>query len=137
LNITQTGSGLLKAHLLDIKHHLPAFFLTSRSLSHQWPNPFQPLEVNYERTVTMAPKLPKTYKAMAFTEANKPLVEKEMTLELPKAGQVLVKVLAVGVCHSDLIVQSGAMGPLPRVPGHETVGDIVAVGEGVTKWKVC
>ena len=84
----------------------------------------------------MAPHLPKTYKAMTFTEVNKPLVEKEVTLEMPKEGQVLVKVLASGVCHSDLLVQGGMVGPLPRVPGHETVGDIVAVGPGVKKWKV-
>jgi D-arabinose 1-dehydrogenase-like Zn-dependent alcohol dehydrogenase len=41
-----------------------------------------------------------------------------------------------GVCHSDSIVQSGSMGnTFPRIPGHEIIGDVVAVGDGERKWK--
>jgi D-arabinose 1-dehydrogenase-like Zn-dependent alcohol dehydrogenase len=49
-------------------------------------------------------------------------------LALPGPGQVWVKVAACGVCHSDSIVKKG-MVPLPWVPGHEIVGDVVAVHE--------
>ncbi|KAM0265168.1 hypothetical protein ACHAQJ_000321 [Trichoderma viride] len=78
--------------------------------------------------------LPKTYKAMVTLEANKPFTLQEVPLRLPGPGQVLVKVLACGVCLSDVGVTSGHMGPIfPRVTGHELVGDVVAVGENVTR----
>jgi S-(hydroxymethyl)glutathione dehydrogenase/alcohol dehydrogenase len=49
----------------------------------------------------------------------------------PKAGEVLVKVSACGLCHSDLHVISGAIAfPLPAVLGHEVAGEIVEVGPG-------
>lgn len=48
-----------------------------------------------------------------------------------------MKVLACGVCHSDSAVQHQMFGnTFPRVPGHEGVGDVVAVGDGEKKWKV-
>ncbi|KAL7792027.1 GroES-like protein [Trichoderma ceciliae] len=78
--------------------------------------------------------LPKTYKAMAILEASSPLTLQEVDLKLPGPGQVLVKVLACGVCLSDVSVIRGHMGPVfPRVTGHELVGDVVAVGENVTR----
>jgi D-arabinose 1-dehydrogenase-like Zn-dependent alcohol dehydrogenase len=81
--------------------------------------------------------LPKSYKAAVFEAKSAPLTIKEVELKLPQPGQVLVKVIATGVCHSDLAVQQGYMGnQYPIVPGHETIGDIVAVGEGEKKWKV-
>jgi len=54
----------------------------------------------------------------------------------PGAGQVRVRVQACGVCHSDAITMYGIF-PIeyPRVPGHEIVGVVDAVGEGVTQWK--
>ena len=58
----------------------------------------------------MAPSLPKTFKAAAFKEPNAPLSFVDQELKLPKDGQVLVKTLACGVCHSDALVQSGVMG---------------------------
>ncbi len=45
-----------------------------------------------------SPSLPKTYKAAFFEKANSPLVIKDVELKMPGAGQVLVKVLASGVC---------------------------------------
>ncbi|KAL2256275.1 hypothetical protein VTK26DRAFT_1905 [Humicola hyalothermophila] len=81
--------------------------------------------------------LPKTFKQAVFREANAPLVLEERPLQMPGRGQVLVKVEACGVCHSDLYAQSGAMGGgFPLVPGHELIGHVAAVGEGVEAWKV-
>lgn len=58
----------------------------------------------------MAPTLPKTYKAAIFKKANDKLTIEDVELKQPEQGQVLIKVLATGVCHSDVMVQSGAMG---------------------------
>jgi len=81
--------------------------------------------------------LPKTYKAAVFESANSPLVIKAIELKEPSVGEVLVKVLAVGVCHSDAGVQSGDFGnSFPIIPGHEIIGNVVAVGDGDKKWKV-
>lgn len=81
--------------------------------------------------------LPKTYKAAVFEKANAPFVFKDIELKQPSAGEVLVKVLACGVCHSDSIVRSGAAGnSFPIVPGHELIGNVAAVPEGEKKWKV-
>ncbi len=81
--------------------------------------------------------LPKSYQVAVFEKANAPLTLKDVALESPKVGQVLVKVLATGVCHSDAAVQAGAFGnSFPIVPGHEIIGNVVAVGEGEKRWKV-
>ncbi|KAK6612742.1 alcohol dehydrogenase [Botrytis cinerea] len=81
--------------------------------------------------------LPKTYKAAVFEKANAPFVIKDVELTQPSANEVLVKVIACGVCHSDAVVQSGGFGNgFPIVPGHEVIGTVAAVGEGVQKWKV-
>src|SRR5215471_17917011 len=63
------------------------------------------------------------------------LVERD--IPEPKAGQVLVKIEACGVCHSDSLVKEGLWPglPYPRVPGHEVAGRIDAVGNNVTTWK--
>ncbi len=52
----------------------------------------------------------------------------------PGAGEVLVRVWASGLCSTDLHLLSGRMllGDLPRILGHESAGEIVEVGEGVT-----
>jgi len=56
----------------------------------------------------------------------------------PGAGSVRIKVQACGVCHSDSMIKEGLWPGLeyPRVPGHEVVGLIDAVGPGVTGWTV-
>lgn len=80
--------------------------------------------------------LPKTYKACVLDKPNVPFALRDVDLKHPEKGQVLVKVLACGVCFSDIATASGNMGDVfPRVPGHELVGDIVEVGEGVTRFK--
>jgi D-arabinose 1-dehydrogenase-like Zn-dependent alcohol dehydrogenase len=55
----------------------------------------------------------------------------------PKADEVRVRVQACGVCHSDSVTKEGLF-PItyPRAPGHEVVGLVDAVGEGVTGWKI-
>ncbi|KAG7133958.1 Alcohol dehydrogenase patD like protein [Verticillium longisporum] len=79
--------------------------------------------------------LPKTYKAWVVEKAGGPMVLKDLELKQPGPNQVLVRVRACGVCHSDTGMSSGAFGDVfPRVPGHELVGDVVAVGEGVTRF---
>ena len=62
------------------------------------------------------------------------LVEREVPS--PGRGEVLVRVEACGVCHSDAFTVEGGM-PIeyPRVPGHEIAGRIEAVGEGVEPWE--
>jgi D-arabinose 1-dehydrogenase-like Zn-dependent alcohol dehydrogenase len=59
--------------------------------------------------------------------------------EIPKpgAGQVLIKVQACGVCHSDVFTKEGQWPGIeyPRVPGHEVAGIIDELGTGVSEWK--
>ena len=54
------------------------------------------------------------------------------------AGEVLLRVHASGLCSTDLHLLQGRMllGELPRIVGHESAGEIVALGEGVTDWKI-
>jgi D-arabinose 1-dehydrogenase-like Zn-dependent alcohol dehydrogenase len=81
--------------------------------------------------------LPATYKAASFQKANESLTIVDLQLNLPAAGEVLVKVIAVGICYSDHLIQTGDMGnPFPRAPGHEVIGNIVAVGNNVNRWKI-
>lgn len=81
--------------------------------------------------------LPKTYKAAVIESKDAPFTLKDIELKHPAVGEVLVKVLAVGVCHSDAGVQSGAFGnSFPIVPGHELIGDIAEIPEGEKRWKV-
>ena len=81
-------------------------------------------------------ELPKTYKAAVFEAKDEKLALRDIELKKPEPGFVLVKVLATGICHSDRIVQSGAIpGQFPRIPGHEIIGEVVAVAEGEKRWK--
>ena len=79
----------------------------------------------------------RTMNAVEVTKPGNPfkLVERP----IPEAGprQVRVAVEACGICHSDSFVQLGHFPDVvyPRVPGHEVVGRVDAVGEGVTAWK--
>src|ERR1700721_1144882 len=62
------------------------------------------------------------------------IVERE--IPKPGAGHVLIKVLACGVCHSDVLTKEGLWPGIqfPRVPGHEVAGVIEELGEGVSGW---
>lgn len=71
-------------------------------------------------------------RAAVFYEVGKPLVVEDVDLEPPRPGEVLVRIVATGVCHSDLHYIKGDLTmPLPVVLGHEASGVIASVGAGV------
>jgi S-(hydroxymethyl)glutathione dehydrogenase / alcohol dehydrogenase len=73
-------------------------------------------------------------KAAVLQEFGEPLAVQEVELAEPGAGEVLVRLEACGVCHTDLYTASGAdpSGYAPAVLGHEGAGVVEQVGEGVT-----
>ncbi len=72
-------------------------------------------------------------RAAVLEEFGKPLVVQDIDLTEPRAGEVLVRLAACGVCHTDLYTASGAdpSGYSPTVLGHEGAGIVERVGEGV------
>ena len=78
----------------------------------------------------------KTRAALAFAP-NKPLEIHEVDLEGPRAGEVLVEIMATGVCHTDSYTLDGkdSEGIFPSILGHEGAGIVREVGEGVTSVK--
>jgi S-(hydroxymethyl)glutathione dehydrogenase/alcohol dehydrogenase len=72
-------------------------------------------------------------RAAVLEEFGRPLVVQELDLAEPRAGEVLVRVQACGVCHTDMYTASGVdpSGYSPAVLGHEGAGVVEAVGEGV------
>jgi S-(hydroxymethyl)glutathione dehydrogenase/alcohol dehydrogenase len=75
----------------------------------------------------------KTRAAVAF-EAKRPLEIVELDLEGPKAGEVLVEIMATGICHTDAYTLDGldSEGIFPSVLGHEGAGIVREVGAGIT-----
>ena len=72
-------------------------------------------------------------RAAVLREVGGPIGIEMVELEAPRAGEVLVKVAAAGVCHSDWHIVSGAtQHPMPVVLGHEGAGGVQEVGPGVT-----
>ena len=73
-------------------------------------------------------------RAAVLEEFGAPLVVQDVDLAEPLAGEVLVRLVACGVCHTDLYTASGAdpSGYAPCVLGHEGAGVVERVGEGVT-----
>ena len=73
-------------------------------------------------------------RAAVLEEFGQPLAVQEIDLAEPRAGEVLVRLAACGVCHTDLYTASGAdpSGYAPCVLGHEGAGVVERVGEGVT-----
>src|ERR1700747_2322645 len=78
-----------------------------------------------------------TYKAVEVYEPGKLRVVERPVAE-PGPGQVRIRVEACGICHTDAATVMGVYPglTLPRVPGHEVVGRIEALGSGVSKWKI-
>src|SRR5690348_17396216 len=78
----------------------------------------------------------KTRAAVAWA-AGQPLTIEEVDLEGPKPGEVLVRIVATGVCHTDAYTLSGAdpEGLFPAILGHEGGGIVEEVGAGVTSVK--
>ena len=80
-----------------------------------------------------------TMTAAVVTSFDAPLSVKEVELPQPGPGQALVKLLATGVCHTDLHAAEGDWPVKPQppfIPGHEGVGRVEAVGAGVTELSV-
>jgi S-(hydroxymethyl)glutathione dehydrogenase/alcohol dehydrogenase len=73
-------------------------------------------------------------RAAVLEEFGAPLTVQELDLAEPKTGEVLVRLVACGVCHTDLYTASGAdpSGYSPTVLGHEGAGVVERVGDGVT-----
>jgi len=82
--------------------------------------------------------LPKTMKAAVVTRLGAPLEIREVPVPGVGPGQVLIRVRASGVCHTDLHAASGDWPVKPHppfIPGHEGVGEVAAVGAGVSHLK--
>ncbi|ACR32369.1 alcohol dehydrogenase AdhP [Burkholderia glumae] len=76
----------------------------------------------------------KTMKAAVVREFGKPLAIEEVPVPVPGPGQILVRIAATGVCHTDLHAAEGDWPVKPKppfIPGHEGVGHVVGVGAGV------
>ena len=75
--------------------------------------------------------------AAMLVEPGRPLVLGHLDLEPPRRDEVLVRMLASGICRSDLSLLDGKWpAPLPMVLGHEGAGTILAVGEGVDEARI-
>lgn len=80
----------------------------------------------------------KLMKAAVVRQFGKPLSIEEVQIPSPAAGEVLVKIVATGVCHTDLHAADGdwPVKPVPPfIPGHEGAGIVAAVGADVTQFK--
>ncbi|MEO8683684.1 MAG: alcohol dehydrogenase catalytic domain-containing protein, partial [Devosia sp.] len=80
----------------------------------------------------------KTMKAAVVRAFGKPLTIEDVPIPVPGPGEILVKVVACGVCHTDLHAANGdwPVKPTPPfIPGHEVAGRVAAMGPGVTGFK--
>ena len=86
-------------------------------------------------TMRVAAVAPMTVAQIAKPGADFQIIERE--IPEPGVGQVLIKVKACGVCHSDVLTKEGSWPGIqyPRVPGHEVAGIIEELGAGVSAWK--
>ncbi len=78
-------------------------------------------------------EIPKTCKAAVLEEYNKPILIREVPIPEVEPRGILVKVLMAGVCGTDIHQSHGTLTikpPLPNIQGHETIGQIVKLGEG-------
>jgi D-arabinose 1-dehydrogenase-like Zn-dependent alcohol dehydrogenase len=77
-------------------------------------------------------------RAMVAQKAGGPLAAEEREIPAPGPEEMRIRVHACGVCHSDSLTVEGKMVPIqyPRIPGHEVIGVIDAIGEGVHGWSV-
>ena len=77
-------------------------------------------------------------RAMLFEKAGQPLRSAELPSPQPGAGQVLIRVRACAVCRTDLHIADGELKQpkLPVIPGHEVIGVVEKLGEGVNRFKL-
>jgi propanol-preferring alcohol dehydrogenase len=75
--------------------------------------------------------------AMVLDRPKARLRRAELPVPQPGPGEILVRVHACGVCRTDLHIVDGELSPhlLPLIPGHEVVGSVVALGEGVNRFR--
>src|SRR5512143_1991590 len=91
-----------------------------------------------ESTRTGGQEMAKSMKAAVVHKFGQPLAIEDVPVPTPGPGQVLVKVVASGVCHTDLHAADGdwpVKPTLPFIPGHEGAGTVAALGSGVTNLK--
>ena len=78
--------------------------------------------------------------AATFNGFGKPLIIEHVSRPTPRRGQLLVRLEASGVCHSDVHIWKGGMrpqrNPSPFILGHEGVGTVTAVGADVSEWNI-
>jgi alcohol dehydrogenase, propanol-preferring len=76
--------------------------------------------------------------AMVLESLHAPLQERNLPIPIPGNDQVLVKVRACGVCRTDLHIVDGELPsiPLPLIPGHEIVGEIISLGDNVDCFQI-
>ena len=85
------------------------------------------------KRATILSAMSRTGKAVLCRELNRPVVVEEVRVDSPKRGEVMVKLAACGVCHSDLSATNGTIPlPPPLVLGHEGAGEVLEVGDGVS-----
>lgn len=72
--------------------------------------------------------------AVLWPDQDKLCIE-DVALEDPRAGEVLVKIVASGICHTDMVLRGSSITARPVVLGHEGSGIVETVGEGVTEFK--
>jgi alcohol dehydrogenase, propanol-preferring len=77
--------------------------------------------------------LPERMRAMVLSAAHQPLELRELPLPEPAPGQILLRVLACGVCRTDLHIIDGELSEpkLPLILGHEIIGEVAGLGPGV------
>src|SRR5471032_635277 len=76
-------------------------------------------------------------KAVIARQMNAPVVVEEIEVDSPRRDEIMIKLAACGVCHSDLSAINGTIAmPLPVILGHEGAGTVIEVGEGVTDFAV-
>src|SRR5271169_6790461 len=75
-------------------------------------------------------------KAAVVTKPGADFEIQEREIPTPQAGWVRIRVIACGICHSDVFTKEGHWPGIqyPRVPGHEIAGVVDEVGAGVTGW---
>src|SRR5271157_5446469 len=72
----------------------------------------------------------RTARAVICRELGKPVKVEQITVDSPLRGEVMIKLAACGVCHSDLSASNGTLPlKLPLILGHEAAGEVIEVGE--------
>src|SRR5260221_7412965 len=76
--------------------------------------------------------------AMTVSQAGAKFERVERDIPTPGPKELLIRVRACGVCHSDALVVEGQMPGIryPRVPGHEVIGTVEAIGEQAEGWRI-